>query len=383
MKPIRVLMIIDRYHPVWGGAENQLKQLLPHFRAHGIDCSVVTRRWKKTWRKKDVFDATPVTRLGAAGVTKLHDVLYAFHLFVYLLFRTDSYTCFHSHGAILLGALTTLAARLRGKKSVVKIASSTKIPALRRRLAGKLLLQVCRLSSTIVAVSNEIRAELHDAGIDQKRIALIPNGVDHRRFAPATTYERFAFRKAHGLDRNHIIAVFCSRLVRGKGIEVLMDAWKLVEQNRSLNATLFILGDDYMQNNAVAHEIRGYASHHLKHVRFEGAVKRPEVYLNHADLFIFPSQREGCPNALLEAMAGENTCIASRIGGNIDLIDNECGLLFEPDDAEQCADQIIKVLSHMRQYRPKAAAARKKVYRHNSFQKISSQYNTLYRELLK
>lgn len=65
-----------------------------------------------------------------------------------------------------------------------------------------------------------------------------------------------------------------------------------------------------------------------------------------ADLFAFPSYREGLSVSLMEAMSMGLPVICSRIRGNIDLIKNgEGGLLFDPSNPEELADKIKILLS--------------------------------------
>ena len=58
-----------------------------------------------------------------------------------------------------------------------------------------------------------------------------------------------------------------------------------------------------------------------------------------ADLFVFPSFREGLPVALMEAMAAELPCIASQIRGNVDLMPDS-PFLFRPGDVNTLAELI-------------------------------------------
>lgn len=63
------------------------------------------------------------------------------------------------------------------------------------------------------------------------------------------------------------------------------------------------------------------------------------VELLHAsDMFVFPSLQEGLPVALIEAMASGLPCVASKIRGNVDLIDE---LLFRPSDSIKIKEMII------------------------------------------
>lgn len=63
--------------------------------------------------------------------------------------------------------------------------------------------------------------------------------------------------------------------------------------------------------------------------------------LSLANLFIFPSKREGLPVSVIEAMASKLPIVASKIRGNIDLIDDyDSGLLFNSDDEEDLLEKL-------------------------------------------
>lgn len=63
-----------------------------------------------------------------------------------------------------------------------------------------------------------------------------------------------------------------------------------------------------------------------------------------SDVFVFPSYREGLSVSLMEAMASGNPVIASRIRGNTDLIDEQGGYLFAPDNVMECEQKIEEAL---------------------------------------
>lgn len=64
-----------------------------------------------------------------------------------------------------------------------------------------------------------------------------------------------------------------------------------------------------------------------------------------ADVFCLPSYREGLPVSVVEAMGSGLPCVVSAIRGNVDLIDDEGGACFYPDQMEECAAALKTVLA--------------------------------------
>ena len=85
-----------------------------------------------------------------------------------------------------------------------------------------------------------------------------------------------------------------------------------------------------------------------QHVQLHLLGFRTDVHelLGMADLFLLPSRREGLSVSLMEAMASGLPCVASRIRGNVDLIeDGRGGYLCPPEDADAFADAVTRLLT--------------------------------------
>ena len=64
-----------------------------------------------------------------------------------------------------------------------------------------------------------------------------------------------------------------------------------------------------------------------------------------ADVFVFPSLREGLPVSVMEAMASGLPIVCSRIRGNMDLIDENGGILFNPFSINECRQAIMDIFT--------------------------------------
>ncbi|MEI8060064.1 MAG: glycosyltransferase, partial [Ferruginibacter sp.] len=101
-----------------------------------------------------------------------------------------------------------------------------------------------------------------------------------------------------------------------------------------------------------------------------------------AQLFVFPSHREGFPNVLLQAGAMQLPIICSAIPGNIDIVsDQQTGLIFETANETAMSTQIHYALNQPEQMKKMAAILQQNIVkdypRENIWQNILEAYNSL------
>jgi glycosyltransferase involved in cell wall biosynthesis len=117
-------------------------------------------------------------------------------------------------------------------------------------------------------------------------------------------------------------------------------------------------------------------------VVFFGASDQVEELFNAMDVFVLPSLGEGMSNTLLEAMASALPVVATRVGGNPELIDDGLdGFMFTPGDAVGLADIIERALLDGASRERFGAAAREKVVQEFSLQRMVANYRDLYTSL--
>jgi glycosyltransferase involved in cell wall biosynthesis len=68
-------------------------------------------------------------------------------------------------------------------------------------------------------------------------------------------------------------------------------------------------------------------------------------WLAAANIFCLPSYAEGCPNAVIEALACGRPVVATNVGGIPELVDSESGILVAPQDSQALADAFHQALS--------------------------------------
>lgn len=179
----------------------------------------------------------------------------------------------------------------------------------------------------------------------EKKLSVIlngsTNGINIERFNRNILKEDIIaeIKKSIGFSPDNIYILCVGRLVFDKGIVELVKAFKEL-QLKNENVKLILAGDfedglDPLPTDVIQ-DIKSNKG--IIHISW---TQRVEYFMAIADLFVFPSHREGFPNALLQAGAMGLPVICSRIAGNTDLIKHkETGLLFEVNNASEIIDSL-------------------------------------------
>jgi glycosyltransferase involved in cell wall biosynthesis len=183
---------------------------------------------------------------------------------------------------------------------------------------------------------------------------------------------------------NERYVLYVGRLERLKGVDVLLEAWKQVHEFAP-EFSLWLAGEGRELDGLRALAARlGVATR----VRFMGRVHShylPALYRG-AHLVVLPSRShaEGLPLVLLEAGACAAVCIATRVGGVPEAIDDTVtGFLAEPESPGALADTVIRGLRMPAAERQAMGiAARKRVAAHFSLERRTAAYEELFRSLL-
>ncbi len=117
-------------------------------------------------------------------------------------------------------------------------------------------------------------------------------------------------------------------------------------------------------------------------VHFLGFVKDIPGLLKGVDIFVLSSTYDASPKAMLEAMAMGKPCIATRVGGVPDFIDDSCGALVEPKDPASIAEKIVHLLKNPREAKRLGENGRKRVLQlHDLRKNIDRQIEMMAKEL--
>lgn len=231
-----------------------------------------------------------------------------------------------------------------------------------------LLKVVDRIADGIVVNCEFLKRHLvEDEGVAEKKIRLCYNGIDLSQFQPAQ-------RECRPLT----IGVVCA-LRPEKGLLTLVEAFGRVAKNRP-ELRLAVVG-----SGPVLEELQKRAGELgvADQCHWEPATKDVAAWMRKIDIFVLPSLSEALSNSLMEAMAGGCCVVASRVGGNPELVaDGERGLLFEKQDAEGLATALERIVGNEELRRVMALNGQRFIHENFSLKAAASQMGAIYEEFL-
>ena len=290
------------------------------------------------------------------------------------LVRNEKVALIHAHefGAILYGWII---ARLTGIPFIGTIHGKNYFwEKLRRRLAYRIISR----SGILVAVSEDLKRFVMDKiGLPDTNVRVIYNGVQSG--SSVSGDEIIRGRIELGLkDGDHVIGAV-GNLYPVKGHQYLLQAMPVVLQQYP-GATLVLVGrgdlEASLKEQAKQLGIEGQ-------VRFLGMRQDIPNLLAIMSIFVMPSLSEGLSLALLEAMVAGRPVVATRVGGNAELVVNgETGILVESKDFEALAAAICTLLGNRAMREEFGRKAVTRAQERFSARQMADNYRTLYNELL-
>jgi len=200
------------------------------------------------------------------------------------------------------------------------------------------LRQTLNQVDVIISPSQFLRSIFIEAGVEPERIIFSRQGRDF----PDLTPEMLEKTPSSGLRVGYI-----GQIARHKGVHVLCEA---VRRMPGVPLSVRAYGDTTPFPEYTARLRRLMAGD--ERLELAGVYRRQEVsqVLRELDVIVVPSLwYENSPNAILEAFAHRTPVVASNLGGMAELVcDAENGLLFVPDDADDLARQLRRLLDDPR-----------------------------------
>ena len=397
----KVCIFTETYYPVVGGGETQARLLAEGLSACDYQVIVLTRQMDPSQKRKETYGAITVFRLPPVG--RQHWKKWGLLLFGLpaLIRLRDQYHILLVSGFRIIGVAAVLASLAMRKVCLLKAdnngemsgrffsAGLARAGLKTESLPVKLFLKarnvLLRRADAFVAVSSDIQNEFVEQGVRaSQKIHRIPNSVDVSLFRPVTESEKGEIRQKLGIPEKASLVVYTGRLVSYKGLPLLLKVWERILK-RHPTAFLLLVGGGSLDIHNCERELRDFVqTRNLQGgVSFAGEVHDVHSYLQAADIFVFPTEKEAFGISLIEAMACGLPVIATAVGGLKDILEHRRnGWVVAAGDEEGLHQALEHMLSDTVLAESLGRAAWKTVQERYTTHQVTQAYTNLFASLL-
>ena len=322
---MKILQVIPYF--CFGGAETMCENLTYALKAMGHEVSVVSLYAQRTPISRRMEEAGVKIRyldkklgLDISMVPKLRKIM-----------AQERPDVVHTHLDVIKYAVA--AAKLAGVKKCVHTVHNVAEKEAEGTLQKIINKTYFSLGwSTPVALSPLVQESIRDFyGMKAEKVPVIYNGVDLSRCLPKESY-------ASG---DVVKIVHVGRFNEQKNHGRLLRAFKLLLKQHP-NCQLNLVGDGELLEEMKALALELGIS---EKVSFLGSQSNVYPFLQEADVFVLPSDYEGMPMTIIEAMGTGLPIVATRVGGVPDMIEKEASGLLTACDEREVAEAMARLVS--------------------------------------
>lgn len=240
------------------------------------------------------------------------------------------------------------------------------------------------LASRIAAQNTDMLDQFFSPPHLRRKTRLLPRGVDTQLFHPDTS-PKLGLRQKLGISDQARVIACVAHLVPVKGHPTLLQAFAQLHDEPQIH--LWLAGKPMDAEYTHRLQAQAQALGIAERVHFLGDVIQVPALLAESDIFCLTTwarwRMEGCPVAMLEAMACAKACVGTNIPGIRDQIKHDHnGLLVPPEDANALAAALQSLLDDQALLQRLGQAARQTVEREYTIEIEAQRHSQLYAELL-
>lgn len=207
----------------------------------------------------------------------------------------------------------------------------------------------------------------------RRKIVVIKNGIDVDYFDKQRCLA--IQRKQIGLPEDKLLVTTVGNFRYQKGHDFLLDVIEAF--SCQLQAVHFIWAGEGPLRETLEQKISSIGA--TEKITFLGHVEDVRSVLACSDILVVPSQEEGMPRCLLEAMSMSLPCVATNVGGTPEVIEQGIsGLLSDFGDIESFGNNLKRLVDSADLRRKLATAARKRIVSHFSIETVANKYVKLF-----
>ena len=252
------------------------------------------------------------------------------------LIKKEDIDIIHGHYLFPAGAAAVEVGKKHGIKTYVTAHGSDMFELYKKqKLMRSTIKNVLKDADVVLAVSNALKHEIIATGVEgiANKTKLSWNSVDINKFSSKTDD---SFKKENKLEDKPIV-LFVGNLIKRKNVDSLLEAKKIAGSDYYL----VIVGDGPLFKKLS----KKVEEEPIDDVIFTGSRNDVDKIIPSCDVLVLPSFSESFGLVLIEALACGKPVIGSDVGGISEIINDDVGLLINPNDVYSIANGIDKIIN--------------------------------------
>jgi len=210
--------------------------------------------------------------------------------------------------------------------------------------------------------------------INKRKLVTIINGIEIAKYEKLIPEHKRRRKTELGYEADTMIIGTVCRLDKIKNLDLLIAIVPKMAREMP-NCRVVIIGDGPEENHLKELACRLQVQ---SKVDFLGRIEDVGKILPIYDLFVNTSHSEGTSMTIVEAMSCSLPIVASAVGGNVELLDQSNGVLFEPGNKDEFEEIVLDLIKDTSRLERMGYESRKKVERNLSIERAVEQYENLY-----
>ena len=381
-KKINIRYFVGHYQPIYTGAGKSLEKLINALDKDKFNIEIITA-YKKGLKRKEQKDGYTITRLGRGFfndygyLNALGKINFSMAAAFYNLTH-QKYDILKFIGVGQVALFSILIAKLLRKPIINKITAvgDDDPEKLSKTFIGRFLIKLLNKNAMHWVISKEIYDKcIQFTNWKKENLYLITNVVK----IPFNTYDLLLKQRKKTAKVKTKNFLFIGVLDKRKGVDILLKLWNELNPN----ATLTLCGP-FGLDEAINKKLKENKN---KKIILLGELTKEQIQIQYlkADYFIFPSNREGLPNVILESMAYGLPIITNKINGVTNFLigeNNERGILIEDNDFKKWSETINNIVENNINLENKAKNAYYWVSKNSSYEVVGNKMQKMYQELV-
>ncbi len=376
---MRIAMVGQKGIPaIYGGIERHVEELATRLVEGGFDVTVFCRPWygEKIEERQKIYKGVNLVYLPSLRTKHFDAITHTFLSTFYAMFGKYDIIHYHGVGPALLSWLPKVFCR---KAKIITTFHCIDRKHQKWGLFAKIMLRAgewaaCRFAHETITVSKTLQQYCSEAY--DKDTAYVPNGVNVIEVASNPSSE---ILNKFNLEKDKYL-LMVSRLVRHKGAHYLIQAFRDLQKKDSsfCDLKLVFAGDSAFTDDYVK-ELKDLSKEdsNIIFTGFQSGRPLEELFLNSLAV-VHPSESEGLPIAVLEAMSYGKVVLASDIPENMELI-KDYGFSFQNKNVSDLTERLKEILAR-NDLQEKGREAKRFVDENYNWDYVVSEVKKIYQE---